>query len=129
MSLSSILIKIDGVDAQLQTVKSKDLVIGFENNTIYSRAQLTLSAINEGPFPGVLLIPGSGSPLICLYVNMVSEMFFEAAKSFSISASICRVNIASPTLKDIAKTTVTVIGTIMTNILRFIMNMDNIRPK
>jgi hypothetical protein len=27
MSLSSILIKIDGVDAQLQTVKSKDLVI------------------------------------------------------------------------------------------------------
>jgi len=61
MSLSSILIKIDGVDAQLQTVKSKDLVIGFKNNTIYSRAQLTLSAINEGPFPGVLLIPGSGA--------------------------------------------------------------------
>lgn len=55
------IMKVDDVDAQLQTVKSRDLVIGFENNTIFSRAQLTLPTISSGPFPSVLLIPGSGA--------------------------------------------------------------------
>jgi len=61
ISSSSILIKIDDVYTQLQTVKSRDLFVGFENNTIHSRAQLTLPAIDNGPYPGVLLIPGSGA--------------------------------------------------------------------
>ena len=61
MSTSLLIIKVDDVYTQLQTTKSRDLVIGFENNTIYSRAQLTLPAISDGPFPGVLLIPGSGA--------------------------------------------------------------------
>ena len=61
MSTSLLIIKVDDVYAQLQTTKSRDLVIGFENNTIHSRAQLTLPAISNGSFPGVLLIPGSGA--------------------------------------------------------------------
>jgi hypothetical protein len=52
MSTSLLIIKVDDVYTQLQTTKSRDLVIGFENNTIYSRAQLTLPAISDGPFPG-----------------------------------------------------------------------------
>ena len=51
MSTSLFIIKVDDVDAQLQTVKTRDLVIGFENNTVHSRAQLTLPAISNVPFP------------------------------------------------------------------------------
>ena len=43
----------------VETVKHRDLTIdlgdGFNTN-----AQLTIPAIGEGPFPGVLLIPGAG---------------------------------------------------------------------
>lgn len=34
MSTSLFIIKVDDVDAQLQTIRSRDLIIGFENGTI-----------------------------------------------------------------------------------------------
>ena len=48
-------------DIGLQTVKSRDLAIRFENDTLRTRAQLMLPTVSDGPFPGVLLIPGSGA--------------------------------------------------------------------
>jgi pimeloyl-ACP methyl ester carboxylesterase len=43
----------------IQTVKSRDLVIDLGNG-ITTNAQLTLPAVGNGPFPGVLLIQGTG---------------------------------------------------------------------
>ncbi len=45
---------------ELSTIKSIDLTIEFEDG-VSADAQLTYPAVGEGPFPGVLLIPGSGS--------------------------------------------------------------------
>jgi pimeloyl-ACP methyl ester carboxylesterase len=44
----------------IQTVKSRDLVIDLGNG-IKTNAQLTIPAVGNGPFPGVLLVPGSGA--------------------------------------------------------------------
>src|SRR5215217_615581 len=43
----------------IQTVKHRDLVIDLGNG-IQTNVQLTIPAIGNGPFPGVLLIAGSG---------------------------------------------------------------------
>src|SRR5215217_1725803 len=43
----------------IQTVKHRDLVIDLGNG-IQTNAQLTIPAVGNGPFPGVLLIAGSG---------------------------------------------------------------------
>ena len=43
----------------IQTVKSRDLVIDLGNG-IKTNAQLTIPAVGSGPFPGVLLVAGSG---------------------------------------------------------------------
>src|SRR5215217_2868832 len=43
----------------IQTVKSRDLVIDLGNG-IQTNAQLTIPAVGNGPFPGVLLIHGTG---------------------------------------------------------------------
>jgi alpha-beta hydrolase superfamily lysophospholipase len=43
----------------IETVKYRDLVIDLDNG-VKTSAQLTLPGIGKGPFPGVLLIPGSG---------------------------------------------------------------------
>jgi uncharacterized protein len=43
----------------LQTIKHRNLVIDLGNG-LKTNAQLTYPAIGKGPFPGVLLIPGSG---------------------------------------------------------------------
>jgi hypothetical protein len=43
----------------LQTVKNRDLVIDLGNG-VKTSAQLTIPAVGEGPFPGVLLIPVQG---------------------------------------------------------------------
>src|SRR5215210_1551508 len=50
------------VNAQsdLQTVKYRNLVIDLGNG-VKTNAQLTIPAIGNGPFPGVLLITGSGA--------------------------------------------------------------------
>ena len=44
----------------IQTVKSRDLMIGLGDG-ITTNAQLTIPAVGNGPFPGVLLVPGSGA--------------------------------------------------------------------
>jgi len=44
----------------IQTVKSRDLVIDLGNG-IKTNAQLTVPAVGNGPFPGVLLVAGSGA--------------------------------------------------------------------
>jgi uncharacterized protein len=45
----------------LQTIKNRDLTIELDRQQqLQTRAQLTLPAIGEGPFPAVLLIHGSG---------------------------------------------------------------------
>ena len=43
----------------VQTVKYRDLVIDLGNG-IQTNAQLTIPAVGNGPFPGVLLVAGSG---------------------------------------------------------------------
>lgn len=43
----------------VQIVKHRDLVIDLENG-IQTNAQLTIPAVGNGPFPGVLLVHGSG---------------------------------------------------------------------
>ena len=46
----------------LQTIKKKDLLIELDTQQqIQTRAQLTMPAIGDGPFPAVLLINGSGA--------------------------------------------------------------------
>jgi predicted esterase len=45
--------------SDLQTTKHKDLVIDLGNN-ITTKAKLTYPAVGQGPYPGVLLIHGSG---------------------------------------------------------------------
>ena len=62
----SFLFYVDGsiltVHAQwgLQTIKYRNLVIDLGNG-VKTNAQLTIPAIGNGPFPGVLLITGSGA--------------------------------------------------------------------
>ena len=44
----------------IETVKYRDLIIDLGNG-IQTNAQLTIPAVGDGPFPGVLLVPGSGA--------------------------------------------------------------------
>jgi hypothetical protein len=44
----------------LQTTKFKDIVIDLGEG-VKTNAQLTIPAVGNGPFPGVLLITGSGA--------------------------------------------------------------------
>jgi hypothetical protein len=44
----------------VQTVERRDLVIDLGNG-ITTNAQLTIPAVGNGPFPGVLLVAGSGA--------------------------------------------------------------------
>jgi uncharacterized protein len=44
----------------IQTVKYRNLVIDLGNG-VKARSQLTYPAVGKGPFPGVLLIPGTGA--------------------------------------------------------------------
>jgi pimeloyl-ACP methyl ester carboxylesterase len=46
--------------SDLQTIKYRNLIIDLGNG-VKTSAQLTLPAVGEGPFPGVLLIHGSGA--------------------------------------------------------------------
>lgn len=66
LSLYSISVLFCGValtvhaQSDLQTIRHKNLVIDLGNN-IKTNAQLTYPAVGQGPYPGVLLIHGSGS--------------------------------------------------------------------
>ena len=58
---TSIFIQQNGALAQqnIQTIKSRNMVIDLGNG-VKTNAQLTFPSIGKGPFPGVLLISGSG---------------------------------------------------------------------
>src|SRR5690349_13743159 len=58
---TSIFKQQDQVLAQqyIQTIKHRNLVINLGNG-VKTNAQLTLPAVGKGPFPGVLLIQGTG---------------------------------------------------------------------
>lgn len=43
----------------VQTMEHRDLTIDLGNG-LSTNAQLTIPTVGEGPFPGILLIPGSG---------------------------------------------------------------------
>ena len=59
---TSIFKQQDGALAQqyIQTIKYRNLVIDLGNG-VKTNAQLTFPAVGKGPFPGVLLIHGSGA--------------------------------------------------------------------
>src|SRR6266496_1518150 len=59
---TSIFKQQDGALAQqyIQTIKYRNLVIDLGNG-VKTNAQLTYPAFGKGPFPGVLLIQGSGA--------------------------------------------------------------------
>jgi uncharacterized protein len=46
--------------SDLQTIKHRDLMIDLGKG-VKTDAQLTYPAVGKGPFPGILLIPGSGA--------------------------------------------------------------------
>ena len=66
LSVYSICILFCGValtvhaQSDLQTIKNRNIVIDLGNG-VKTNAQLTFPAIGKGPFPGVLLIHGSGA--------------------------------------------------------------------
>jgi len=54
--------KVTDVYAQpyLETVKHRNLTIDLGNG-LKTNAQLTIPAVGKGPFPGVIIFPGSGT--------------------------------------------------------------------
>jgi hypothetical protein len=47
-------------EANVETVKYRNLTLDLGNG-VKTNAQVTIPALGEGPFPGVLLIPGSSA--------------------------------------------------------------------
>src|ERR687890_317301 len=78
-SISSFLFYVDGsiftVHAQsdLQTIKYRDMVIDLGNG-LKTNAQLTIPAMGEGPFPGVIIFPGSGAGSVLPPTSPYSHM-------------------------------------------------------
>jgi len=66
----------------LQTIKHRDLVIDLGNG-IKTNAQLTLPAIGKGPFPGILLVAGSGPIDMNESTGPNAQMFFQIAEYLS----------------------------------------------
>ena len=63
------------VNAQsdLQTIKYRDMVIDLGNG-LKTNAQLTIPAMGEGPFPGVIIFPGSGAGSVLPPTSPYSHM-------------------------------------------------------
>lgn len=66
----------------IQTVKSRDLVIDLGNG-IKSNAQLTIPAVGNGPFPGVLLVAGSGAIDMNVTISPDVKPFWHIAQYLS----------------------------------------------
>ena len=66
----------------IQTVKHRDLVIDLGNG-IQTNAQLTIPAVGNGPFPGVLLVHGSGPVDMNETLSPDSKPFWELAQYLS----------------------------------------------
>jgi dienelactone hydrolase len=66
----------------VQTVKYRDLVIDLGNG-IKTNAQLTIPAVGDGPFPGVLLVAGSGVVDMNETLSPDSKPFWQIAQYLS----------------------------------------------
>jgi uncharacterized protein len=66
----------------VQTVKHRDLVIDLGNG-IQTNAQLTIPAVGNGPFPGVLLVAGSGVVDMNETLSPDSKPFWQIAQYLS----------------------------------------------
>src|SRR5215211_7120067 len=66
----------------IQTVKYRDLIIDLGNG-IQTNAQLTLPAVGNGPFPGVLLVAGSGAIDMNETLSPDSKPFWQIAQYLS----------------------------------------------
>src|SRR5215203_963113 len=66
----------------IQTVKHRDLVIDLGNG-IQTNAQLTIPAVGNGPFPGVLLVAGSGAIDMNETLSPDSKPFWQIAQYLS----------------------------------------------
>src|SRR5919112_1716728 len=66
----------------IQTVKHRDLVIDLGNG-IKTNAQLTIPAVGRGPFPGVLLVAGSGAIDMNVTISPDVKPFWQIAKYLS----------------------------------------------
>jgi uncharacterized protein len=66
----------------IQTVKYRDLVIDLGNGT-QTNAQLTIPAVGNGPFPGVLLVAGSGVVDMNETLSPDSKPFWQIAQYLS----------------------------------------------
>ncbi|MFL6494505.1 MAG: alpha/beta hydrolase family protein [Nitrososphaera sp.] len=65
-----------------ETVKHRDLVIDLGNG-IQTNAQLTIPAVGNGPFPGVLLVAGSGAIDMNETLSPESKPFWQIAQYLS----------------------------------------------
>src|SRR2546427_2992679 len=81
---TSIFKQQDGALAQqyIQTIKYRNLVIDLGNG-VKTSAQLTLPAVGNGPFPAVLLIPGSGAVDMNETVAKNAKPFWQIAQYLS----------------------------------------------
>jgi hypothetical protein len=66
----------------IQTVKHRDLTIDLGNG-IQTNAQLTIPAVGNGPFPGVLLVHGSGPIDMNETLSPDSKPFWQIAQYLS----------------------------------------------
>jgi pimeloyl-ACP methyl ester carboxylesterase len=66
----------------IQTVKYRDLVIDLGNG-VKTNAQLTIPAVGNGPFPGVLLVAGSGAIDMNETLSPDSKPFWQIAQYLS----------------------------------------------
>jgi pimeloyl-ACP methyl ester carboxylesterase len=75
-----LLLSIPSVSAlETETISRRDLVIDLGEG-LTTNAQLTFPAVGDGPFPGVLLIPGGGSPDMDEYMPPYSTDTGEPAR-------------------------------------------------
>jgi len=75
---------VDNVLAQsdTQTVKYRNLTLDLGNG-VKTNAQISYPAIGKGPFPGVLLVPGSGATDMNSTLNKDVKPFWEIANYLS----------------------------------------------
>src|SRR6266581_3847794 len=66
----------------IQTIKYRNLVIDLGNG-VKTNAQLTLPAVGKGPFPSVLLIPGSGAVDMNETLTKNAKPFWQIAQYLS----------------------------------------------
>ncbi len=66
----------------IQTIKYRNLVIDLGNG-VKTNAQLTLPAVGKGPFPAVLLVPGSGAVDMNETLTKNAKPFWQIAQYLS----------------------------------------------